>query len=200
MSVSSQLRRVSHPLVAILLALGIATSVAVVTAASPAAAHDQIMSSNPADKAKLDTAPKQLTLTFSEAPMKDSAKIIASSRDGQPVLLDEPTIKGKEVTVPWPTQNAGTYGVNWRVVSSDGHPINGTFAFQVLGSTSSTTAPVESPSDSTVTTQATPTEASSESQSNVRGMIAGLAAAIVAATILVAILGRRRRDKDDDAS
>lgn len=192
--------RLSRVLVAALLALGMATAVGVGTSAGPAQAHDQLLSSNPESNAKLDSPPQKISLTFSSEPMKDSAKIVATTKDGQPVILDEPTVKGKVVSVPWPAQEAGTFGVNWRVVSSDGHPINGTLAFQVLGSNASPSAPVESPSDSTSTTQATPTPSSNSSESRTGGMIAGLAAAVVAATILVAILVRRHREKDDDAS
>lgn len=199
MTVSPLFRRISFSFVTVLLALGVVAGLAVLGVVGPAQAHDQILSSAPESGAKLDTAPTQIKLTFSETPMEDSAKMVAATSGGQKIPLDEPTVKGKVVTVPWPTQDAGSFDVNWRVVSSDGHPINGTIAFQVLGSTESPTVPVESPSDSTVTTQATPTAESESSTSNMGGMIAGLAAAIVAATILVVILVRRR-DQDDDAN
>lgn len=185
--------------VAALVSLLLALSFAGVAAATSAQAHDELVSSNPATKARLDAAPKELTLTFSSAPMKDTVKIVAVDANAQPVALDTPKVAGKVVTVPWPTQQAGSYEVTWRVVSSDGHPINGAIAFQVLGSDSaSPSAPTEDPSDSTVATdEPTANDPANSSSSNTAGMIAGLAAAGVAAVVLVAIMIRRRQNNDE---
>ena len=194
----------SSKFVAALLSVLVASPLALFGVASPAAAHDQLISSSPADQRELSTPPSQIRLTFNDAPMKGTPKIIAGERGGDPVILGTPTIEGKTVTVPWPAKAAGTYGVTWRVVSSDGHPINGSFAFRVQNAgtaSSSPSVPVESPSTSNNTPgAASPAANTNTSSSNTGGMLAGLAAALMAAVVLVAILVRRRQGKDDDVS
>lgn len=186
---------------AALLAAIFSTAFVGLSTASPALAHDALLSSNPQDGAKLGSAPKEIKLTFSEAPLQGTAKIIAVTSDAQPVTLDTPETNGKIVTVPWTTQAAGTYGIKWRVVSSDGHPIDGSFAFQILGSGSSSSAistPTEAPSDSSTGTSAEPSPAAentASSNSNM-GMIAGLAVVIVVAVVLVMLLVRRRQNNN----
>lgn len=105
---------------------------AMLLAPAPAHAHDSLISSDPADGATLETSPEQITLTYSAEVLEVSPVVqISAGESGEPVELT-PVIDGPAVTaeIPEPLA-AGTHTVQWRVVSSDGHPIEGSFTFTV---------------------------------------------------------------------
>lgn len=105
---------------------------AMLLAPAPAHAHDSLISSDPVDGATLETSPEQITLTYSAEVLEVSPVVhISEGESGEPVELT-PVIDGPTVTaeIPEPLA-AGTHTVQWRVVSSDGHPIEGSFTFTV---------------------------------------------------------------------
>ncbi|PZP17866.1 MAG: copper resistance protein CopC [Brachybacterium faecium] len=99
---------------------------------APAHAHDSLISSDPVDGATLETSPEQITLTYSADVLEVSPVVQMSESDsGEPVELT-PVIDGPTVTAEIPEPLAArTHTVQWRVVSSDGHPIEGSFTFTV---------------------------------------------------------------------
>ncbi|MFE7185657.1 copper resistance CopC/CopD family protein [Streptomyces erythrochromogenes] len=127
------------------LALVAAVLALVLGGAGSAFAHAGLRGSDPAEGSVLATAPKQVTLTFTES--------VGFSDDSLRVLSPE-----NERVNPGPAQHAdgkdntarvelsdelaqGTYTVAWRVVSADGHPISGAFIFSI-GKPSGTAAVV----------------------------------------------------------
>lgn len=101
---------------------------------NPAAAHDELVSTNPADGATLTEAPASLELTYSGDIMDvDGAnQVRVTNAAGDSVTDGAADIDGKVVTQDLATADADdTYTVTWRVVSSDGHPIQGTFTYTV---------------------------------------------------------------------
>lgn len=112
--------------------------------AGPASAHAALTGSDPQDGAVVATAPKEVTLTFSEqvALGDDSIRILdpdgkradtgAAPRD----LQSGSTVKyGVSLHAGLPD---GTYTVAWQAVSADSHPVSGAFTFSV-GAPSKTT-------------------------------------------------------------
>lgn len=98
--------------------------------AAPAKAHDDLLSTTPADASALGDAPEDITLKFAAAPVKDTSKLVATADTGEQFALTDVTVSGSTVSAPWPqTAPAGTYKVAWRSVGSDGHPLTGTFSF-----------------------------------------------------------------------
>lgn len=95
-----------------------------------AQAHSQLVSSDPAAGSEV-TALDQITLTFNEdLTVLDPATAIEVTGPAGTVELSEAwTIDGATLTQPIALPDAGTYQVTWRVVSADGHPIDGTFDF-----------------------------------------------------------------------
>lgn len=126
-------RRSSLSLSALLAVLATALlGAAMLLVPAPAHAHDSLISSDPADGATLETSPEQITLTYSADVLEVSPVVQISEGDsGEPIELT-PVIDGPTVTaeIPEPLK-AGTHTVQWRVVSSDGHPIEGSFSFTV---------------------------------------------------------------------
>ncbi|OLT52621.1 copper resistance CopC family protein [Cellulosimicrobium sp. CUA-896] len=119
-------------LLAALCALGL-TAVLAVVAATPAHAHDRLTGSEPADGAQLDAPPGAITLTFNTEPLEVEPQVVVTDSAGTVVAEGAPTIAGPTATLPLDTATLGgdSYTVAWRVVSSDGHPIEGTFGFAV---------------------------------------------------------------------
>ncbi|WP_158562898.1 copper resistance CopC family protein [Marinitenerispora sediminis] len=113
--------------------------------APPAHAHDRLLSSTPEDGAHLDTAPAAIALTFSAEVMEIGAAVAVLDSSSQPVAEGDAVIDGADVTQPLAADLPdGGYAVRWRVVSSDGHPISGSFTFTV-GDPSATPPPLAAP-------------------------------------------------------
>jgi copper transport protein len=114
-----------------LLALALAAVWAVLVA-GPASAHAELVSSTPADGERLDSAPAEVQMTFTESVNLLDGGIRLVDSSGDTVPTEEPTADGVTVTVPMPSDLPdGAYVLDWRLVSSDGHPVQGAFAFGV---------------------------------------------------------------------
>ncbi|WP_181796883.1 copper resistance CopC family protein, partial [Streptomyces sp. WELS2] len=103
--------------------------------AAPASAHAVLRASDPADGTVLRTAPRHVTLRFSESVglPADSFRIYGP---GNHRVRTAPAghAPGESGTarVTLPARLApGTYTVAWRVVSADSHPVSGALTFSV---------------------------------------------------------------------
>jgi copper transport protein len=100
-----------------------------------AGAHAVLESSDPADGASVDRAPRQVTLTFTERPEPRLSTVQVLDADGRPVQASkaEPVAgQPRQLRVPLGALADGTYTVAWRTVSrDDGHVSGGAFAFGV---------------------------------------------------------------------
>lgn len=151
-------------LLAALCALGLTAALAVL-AAPPAAAHDRLTGSDPADGSQLDAPPAAITLTFNTEPLSVEPQVVVTDSAGTVVVQGSPTIAGPTATLPLDTAatplGGDSYTVAWRVVSSDGHPIEGTFGFSVADQPAAEPAPAE-PEPSTPSADASETSAPAE--------------------------------------
>ena len=118
---------------AALLALALAVGLGVgMLLAAPAQAHDTLVKADPADGSTLDTAPTAITLTYSANILHVSPVVRVTDEAGTVVIQQAPRIEGPNAILDLPDGlPKGTNTVQWRVVSSDGHPIEGTFTFTV---------------------------------------------------------------------
>jgi copper transport protein len=121
---------------------------------SPAAAHAELVETDPAEGAVVETAPETVTLTFNEPVRLTSQEIAVYDAGGDPVASTAGAT-GTEVTVGL-TDAAGledgTYVVSWNVLSGDGHPISGALTFSVGAPSADVAAPPEPESSSAVVT------------------------------------------------
>ncbi|MFJ8539127.1 copper resistance CopC/CopD family protein [Streptomyces sp. NPDC093591] len=112
----------------------------------PASAHAALRATDPEDGTLLKSAPRHLTLTFTESVglLDDSVRVL--DPDGRRLRTGEPQHArggGDTARVTLPAKLAqGTYTVAWRVVSADSHPVSGAFTFSI-GKRSLTTATVD---------------------------------------------------------
>ena len=110
---------------------GIALLVSLVLGSGPAAAHAALVSSDPSDGARLDTAPTNVNLEFSEN-VASPAYLVITGPDGSRVRTGRTEVLDRTVTVTVaPVDMKGTYSMSYRVVSADGHPVEGTTKFEV---------------------------------------------------------------------
>ncbi|MER7133520.1 copper resistance CopC family protein [Streptosporangium saharense] len=168
--------------------------VLLVLAAPAALAHDQLRSSSPAKGASV-ASPERIELVFS-ARVHFPAVVLRRA-DNTQAPLNAPRTEGPKVTadVTEPL-TAGGYVIAWRVVSSDGHPIEGEIPFTVTGSAgpSETTA-------STAQVSASPLPAASDqdSQGGVPWwMWAGLAALVAIGAFVWSRTPRRNRTTPEE--
>ncbi|GAA1797381.1 copper resistance CopC family protein [Agromyces neolithicus] len=127
-------------------ALTVALGIALAGAAAPAFAHDELIASSPEPGEVFDAAPSEVVLTFSGSVIEAGTAVVVVDHHGEEVEVGAPAIAGSDVTAALPADLAGDYQVRWRVVSSDGHPIEGTIDFGV-GADATGTWTEEAPHD-----------------------------------------------------
>ncbi len=191
------------------LAAGILALAALIggTAVAPVAqAHSELISTDPADGAVLDAPPTTVSFTFNETLMPDFVRFVGTDPSGQTGDLPVSSVEGPTATIDWPaTAPAGEWRVSYRVVSQDGHPIEGGITFTYAGA-SPTPAPTSAAPTSAEPTSAAPTSAApttaapspstspaADSTSGTSGLlIAGLAVGAIIIGVVLALVARRR--------
>lgn len=104
--------------------------VALLLGAAPAVAHTGLLSSDPADGSTLSIAPDAVSLVFSEDIDAQFASVTIVGADGRSYQTGTVSTNGGEVrTAVSPLSAAGRYQVGYRVVSEDGHPVQGAVSF-----------------------------------------------------------------------
>jgi methionine-rich copper-binding protein CopC len=108
--------------------------------AAPALAHPKLVAANPAPNASVK-ATSQLRLTFSEALIAkfSGADVVMTEMPGMkmhaPMRVPAtaalgPDNKSLVLALPKPLAR-GSYRLDWHVVSTDTHRVNGSYAFKV---------------------------------------------------------------------
>ncbi|MFG2460478.1 copper resistance CopC/CopD family protein [Streptomyces sp. NPDC048523] len=144
--------------------------------AGAASAHAALKATDPEDGSVLKSAPRDITLTFTESVglLDDSFRVL--DPDGKRLKTGDAGhgAGGSDTArVSLPAKLAqGTYTVAWRVVSADSHPVSGAFTFSV-----------GKPSPATVFVDTGPTEnPATESLFNMGRYLAYLAVALLIGT------------------
>lgn len=121
---------VAHPRRVALAALA-ALLLALAGPAVPAVAHDALIGTEPADGTVVDLPLDQVVLTFSADQMDVGAAVQVVDATGADRADGSPVVDGATVSQPVADLAPGPVEVRWRSVSSDGHALEGTFAFSV---------------------------------------------------------------------
>lgn len=178
--------------------------------AAPAQAHDRLVASSPSADQAVDVAPADLVLTFSNEPLDLGHSVAVRDASGADLAVGQPVVSGRDVSVALPEVPAGAYTVVWRVVSGDGHPIEGTYPFTVTTGVapSPTTEPttsepttIEPSSDPTTTEPSTPPTSTDEDvtpptdagSGGVPAWVLALVAVAAAGGVVALLLTRRRQ-------
>src|SRR3954471_19020567 len=112
--------------------LAVAAALAAAAAGPPSAsAHARLVSTTPDDRAVLASPPTQVTIRFDDAVRALGGTTVVANEDKRPVTAGEARARGRVITIPLRKLRDGDYTVRWRVLSDDGHTIEGVFAFAV---------------------------------------------------------------------
>ena len=130
---------------------------AVLGVVAPASAHDAAESTSPAAGATLATPPEQVSVTFNRNPLALGSQMLVTDAagtnwsDGGVEIVDNVASQKLKAGAP-----AGSYTVLWRVVSSDSHPIEGSFTFTAAAGAPGSTAVAPVPTMGTAQPGITP--------------------------------------------
>lgn len=134
--------------------------------AGPAAAHNVLIASDPADGAVLQQSPTVISLTFDQ-PVQDFQPVVTVlGADGQRYESGTPSVDSTVVTQSVTTLTApGPYSIAYRVVSADGHPVQGEVRFELAAAPASSAASSPAASTPAVSSPAVSSAATSASSS-----------------------------------
>ncbi|MFE4944587.1 copper resistance protein CopC [Streptomyces sp. NPDC056641] len=138
----------SAPLVRLLLVATVLLGTVFTVLSGTASAHAALTGSTPEDGAVVATAPKDISLTFSEQVAMGDNSIRVLDPDNKRADTGKIRDLSSGGTVAYSIGlhaglPDGTYIVAWQAVSADSHPISGAFTFSI-GAPSKTTAAVPS--------------------------------------------------------
>jgi methionine-rich copper-binding protein CopC len=103
-------------------------------AAPFASAHAKLTDSDPKSGTTLDTAPKEIALTFNEKIEQSFSSMSVIDSDGKEVSAEKAKVDVANPAVlrlSLAQMHAGAYTVKWAVAGHDGHRRTGDFTFSV---------------------------------------------------------------------
>lgn len=95
-----------------------------------AMAHAFLDHAEPRVGNKVATAPHEVTLWFTQKLEPAFSSVTVTDAAGQRVDTGKPRVIGNQMSVSLRSGGAGTYRVNWHVLSVDTHTTDGSFTFQ----------------------------------------------------------------------
>ncbi len=102
-------------------------------AAAPARAHSFLVEATPSSKDHVSTSPKTVKLRFGGGVEPKYSKLTVENAEGK--VLGEGSIgvpdKPRELSMEAPELAPGKYVVRYRVLSTDGHIVEGNYEFFV---------------------------------------------------------------------
>lgn len=160
--------------------------------ASPAQAHDQLI--DVAIETTESGEASALRLTFSDNVLEVGTEIHVTAPDGGDATNGLPSFSGRDVTQPFTTPLAdGTYTSAWRVVSSDGHPIEGGFTFDIANGEAGEVRPYTGEAETEQKQQPEPGAAEDSKGSGFPLPLAIGVAAVLAVAVAIPMIVRMRR-------
>jgi copper resistance protein C len=100
-------------------------------ATNDATAHAFLDHAEPRVGNKVATAPREVTLWFTQKLEPAFSTISVTNPAGQRVDSGKIRVSGSQMSVALRPGGTGTYHVTWRVLSVDTHTTDGSFTFQV---------------------------------------------------------------------
>jgi len=187
--------------------LAVATAVAVAAAtvwlpAAPAFAHTKLTGSTPKAEATVTKLTTTVTLKFSGLIKTAGTTVVVAGPDKASYSDGAATAVDRTITQPVRPLPVGTITVRWRTVSSDGHPIQGSFTFTNHAAPPATPSPTptaaatsaapDSADEAFVSTAMPLIRTAEDGGSSPLGSIAAVAAAVVVFALGFAWWRRRR--------
>jgi methionine-rich copper-binding protein CopC len=170
------------------------SAVWLVLVCAPVMAHATLIETYPTDRNTLAEPPEQVQLRFDEPVEAEFDPVEVYDRQGNRVDRNNARVypdDARVVVVDLEELPEGSYTVDWRVTSADGHPVSGTYGFTVDASAADTEGvgdpivqvdPIEQPAEQQQT---------GSSQNIARTLILGLL--LVGALVVAGFVVLRRR-------
>lgn len=165
-------------------------------------AHDELLSVDLV-AAPSDGSPEAIRLSFNNSIIEAGIEIMVTGPNDLDATGGAPEISGPNVTQKLAANlPVGDYSSAWRVVSSDGHPIEGAFSFSITGEETAENLPAvtlgnsaaeHSEDEANVDAIAAP---AADSAGLPTGAIIGIsigAVVVVAGAVAAILIGQRRR-------
>src|SRR5712664_1887853 len=111
-----------------------ASAVLVLSGTIAAFAHAHLVRATPAAGGTVNAAPSEVTLRFSEKLEPKFSSVVVRDAAGKQVDKGETTVDKADrmvIRVLLPPLEPGVYKVEWKVMSTDTHKIDGNFTFKV---------------------------------------------------------------------
>lgn len=182
-----------------------------------ASAHSNLIDTNPGEGEIVAELPEEVVMTFSDG-VQDGYTEVAVQYDGATMEVGDPVTDGDTVTqplAPLPADQATVDAtVSFRIVSADGHPVDGTFTFTIDTALSEAPEGSESGSGTSDEDAATTGDAAQEEEStddatpvatsgdedsdSSTGMLVAIMAAVLV-VLLIAGFELRRRARRNNA-
>ena len=112
-------------------AIAVIVPVLLVLVMGKAVAHAFLDHAEPRVGNKVATPPREVTLWFTQKLEPAFSSVTVTNAAGQRVDTGKARVSGNQMSVSLRSGGAGTYRVNWRVLSVDTHTTDGNFTFQV---------------------------------------------------------------------
>ena len=96
-----------------------------------AAAHAFLDHASPRVGSSVSSAPREVTLWFTQKLEPAFSGVMVTNAAGQRVDAGGARVNGNVMSVTLRSGGAGTYRVNWKVLSVDTHTTEGSFTFRV---------------------------------------------------------------------
>ena len=109
----------------------IGTILLLLLATTDAYGHAMLDHAEPRVGNKISTAPRAVTLWFTQKLEPAFSNITVANSKGERVDVGKTHVSGNQMSVSLRSAGTGTYRVNWRVLSADTHTTEGSFTFQV---------------------------------------------------------------------
>ena len=203
----------SRRLLTVLL-VGLLVTLGAGVGAAPAQAHARLVSTDPVDGAMLTAAPTEVVFTFNESLLPDFVRFIRISPEGASEDLPIAAIENNVARLVWPSGlPGGEWTVEYRVVSQDGHPVNGSIYFTYPDARPTptptptptpdptptptptpgpTTAPAPDPDVSPIEPSPSITETADTDGTTTGWLIAGIAVIGLAVIVIIGMIIRRK--------
>lgn len=180
------------------LAATTAVVIAVVGAPQVASAHANLVRSAPDDGAVVTSPRESIALTFNEEMQAQYATIAVTGPNDRKIQEGAPAVRGKMIRQPIdPFRVTGRYRVGWRAVSADGHPVSGSFTFQVrqgaIAKPAASSSTGEPPSPNSKSRRAVGEQSADQSFVERHAVHLALGGLLVVLAVAVVVWDRRRR-------
>jgi copper resistance protein C len=109
----------------------ISVLLSMIAVATPALSHAALSQSEPRVGSTVNAAPREVVLTFTEQLEPAFSSIEVRDAGGNRVDAGKTKVDRGTMRVPLRPLGAGSYKVNWQVLSVDTHKTEGTFSFTV---------------------------------------------------------------------